>query len=70
MGHGNHILSHRTIPGLHIDVEERPEAIAGKMVVEAGVQIAQPIHMCFGLAHETGIQQINIEVEIGELADY
>lgn len=68
VGHGNHILSHRTIPGLHIDLEERPEAIAGKMVVEAGVQIAQPIHMCFGLAHETGLQQINIEVEIGERA--
>lgn len=68
VGHGHHILSHRTVPGLHIDWEERPEAIAGKMVVEAGTRIAEPIHMCFGLAHETGFQQINIDVEVGEEA--
>jgi Fe-S cluster assembly scaffold protein SufB len=68
VGHGHHILSHRTVPGLHIDLKERPEAIVGRMIVEAGVQIAQPIHMCFGLAHETGVQQITIDVEIGENA--
>jgi hypothetical protein len=66
VGHGNHILSQRTIPGLHLDVEEGLGAIAGKIVVEAGVQLAQPIHMCFGLAHETGVQQINIHVEVGD----
>ena len=68
VGHGNRILSHRTVPGLHVDLEERAEAIAGKMVVDAGVRIAEPIHMCFGLAHETGVQHINIDVEVGEEA--
>ena len=68
VGHGHHILSHRTVPGLHLDLEERPEAIVGKLAVEAGAHIAHPIHMCFGLAHETGAQQININVEVGEQA--
>ena len=68
VGHGHRILSHRSVPGVHVELEERPDAIAGKMIVEAGAQIAQPIHMCFGLAHEAGIQQIKIDVELGEEA--
>jgi len=66
VGHGHHILSHRTVPGVQLDLEELPEAIAGRLVVEPGAHIDQPIHMCFGLAHETGVQHININVEIGE----
>lgn len=68
VGHGHRILSHRTVPGLHVDLEERPDAIVGRMIVDAGVQIAQPIHMCFGLTHETGMQQIKIDVELRENA--
>lgn len=40
---GHHILSHRTVPGLRVEMEERPDAIVGKLIVEAGAQIAQPI---------------------------
>ena len=66
VGHGHRILSQRMVPGLHADFEERPDAIAGKIVIEAGAQIPQPIHMCFGLAHATGVQQIKVDLEIGE----
>ncbi len=66
VAHGHHILSRRTVPGLRVDIEETPDAIVGKLIVEAGVQIAQPIHMCFGLAHPTGVQQITIDVQICE----
>ncbi|MDH5193532.1 MAG: SufD family Fe-S cluster assembly protein [Nitrospira sp.] len=66
VAHGHHILSRRTVPGLRVELEETPDAIVGKLIVEAGVQIAQPIHMCFGLAHPTGVQQIKIDVQICE----
>lgn len=66
VAHGHHILSHRTVPGLRVDLEETPDAIVGKLIVEAGAQIDQPIHMCFGLAHPTGKQQIKIDVQICE----
>ena len=69
VGHGNRILSQRTVPGLHVELEEQPDAIAGTIVVEAGAQITQPIHMCFGLAHPTGIQQIKIHVRVNEGAE-
>jgi len=66
VAHGHHILSHRTVPGLRVEMEETPDAIIGKLIVEAGAKIAQPIHMCFGLAHPTGVQQIKIDVQILE----
>lgn len=66
VAHGHHILSHRTVPGLRGELEETPDAIIGQMVVEAGVTNARPIHMCFGLAHPTGEQQITIDVQAKE----
>jgi Fe-S cluster assembly scaffold protein SufB len=66
VAHGHRILSHRTVPGLRVDLEETPDAIVGKLIVEAGAHIAQPIHMCFGLARPIGVQQIKIEVEVCE----
>ncbi len=66
VAHGHRILSHRIVPGLRMNLEEAPDAIVGNLVVEAGVEIAQPIHLCFGLAQPTGVQQIKIKVEIRE----
>jgi Fe-S cluster assembly scaffold protein SufB len=66
VAHGHHILSHRTVPGLRVDMEETSDAIIGHMVIEAGATIAQPIHMCFGLAHPTGVQQVRINLQVNE----
>jgi uncharacterized protein len=66
VAHGHHVLSHRTVPGLRVEMEETPEALVGNIIVEAGARIAQPIHMCFGLAHPTGVQQIKIGVQVNE----
>jgi Fe-S cluster assembly scaffold protein SufB len=68
VGQGHHILSRRSVPGLQLDVKETPEAIVGKMTIQAGVTIARPIHMCFGLAHPTGSQRIQIDVFVEERA--
>jgi hypothetical protein len=68
VGQGHRILSQRTVPGLDLAVEETPDAIVGKLTVRAGVTIEQPIHMCFGLAHPTGSQRIQIDVFLEERA--
>jgi Fe-S cluster assembly scaffold protein SufB len=66
VGHGHRILSQRTVPGLRVDLQETPDAIVGTMTIEAGARIAHPIHLCFGLAHPTGVQHIKIDVEVRE----
>lgn len=63
---GHHILSHRTVPGLRVELEETPEGLIGQIIVQAGVTIAQPIHLCFGLTHPTEVQQITIDVQMQE----
>lgn len=68
VGQGHRILSRRSVPGLDLDIEEAPDAIVGKMTIRAGVVIEQPIHMCFGLAHPTGSQNIRIDVVVEERA--
>ncbi len=68
VGHGHHILSRRSVPGLRLDLEETSDAIVGKMTIQAGVTIAQPIHLCFGLAYPTGSQRIHIDVFVEERA--
>lgn len=64
--HGHRILSRRSVPGVRVELEESPDALVGTLTVEAGAQIAQPIHMCFGLAHPTGAQHIKIDVKVCE----
>lgn len=70
VAHGHRILSRRSLPGLRVALEEAPDAISGELVVERGARIERPIHMCFGLAHRTGIQHIRItlRVETGAVA--
>jgi Fe-S cluster assembly scaffold protein SufB len=68
VGQGHRILSRRSVPGLDLEVEETPDAIVGKMTIRAGVIIEQPIHLCFGLAHPTGSQNIRIDVMVEERA--
>ncbi len=64
VAHGHRILSRRGIPGLRVDLEEEADAISGEIVVERGARIAYPIHLCFGLAHRTGLQQIRITLKL------
>ena len=68
VGHGHRILSYRSVPGLDLNLKETPEALVGKMTIRAGVTIAQPVHMCFGLAYPTGSQRIHIDVFVEERA--
>lgn len=61
---GHRILSRRTVPGLRVELEETQDAIVGNLTVDAGVRIERPIHLCFGLARPTGLQQIRIDLTI------
>ena len=59
---GHRILSHRTVPGLRVEMEKMPDVIVGQLIVAAGASIAQPIHMCFVLTHPTGWHTLKLDV--------
>ncbi len=66
---GNKILSRATVPGLVMDLVETDDGVEGEIRVAAGVKIAKPIHICFGMIPENGIQVIDLKVVMEEDSD-
>jgi len=65
---GNKVLGMHSVPGLKVDVKELADGIDVAVDLEAGVEIAKPVHLCFGMLPETGIQKIILNVNIGSNA--
>ncbi|HHX95334.1 MAG TPA: SufBD protein [Clostridia bacterium] len=61
---GNKVLGAHLVPGLCVDPRETEDGVAVKIVVEEGAKIARPIHMCFGVVPEEGLQKIDMHVEV------
>jgi Fe-S cluster assembly scaffold protein SufB len=61
---GHQILSARRVAGLTVDVRETATGIAARVAVAAGVRIAEPVHLCFGVVHPQGLQEIEMEVSL------
>jgi Fe-S cluster assembly scaffold protein SufB len=65
----NKILAVNEIPGVHIEAEETPTGIKAHIAVDPGTWLAHPVHLCFGMIPEQGLQEIIPEFEIGEDAE-
>jgi len=67
--HRSTVLGSNTVPGLHVDVEEIQDGINAKLTVDEGAKIQKPVHMCFGMLGETGIQRIEMHVHVKKGAE-
>ncbi|MDI6846342.1 MAG: SufD family Fe-S cluster assembly protein [Candidatus Saccharicenans sp.] len=65
----NRVLSSRVVEGLEIEPEELPDGVKARLRVGRGVKIKQPVHLCFGMLPERGIQKILLDVEIEDEAE-
>jgi hypothetical protein len=61
---GNRVLGMHAVPGLHVDVEEREDGIHAGIRVDRGVVIEKTVHLCFGVIPETGVQRIDMDVDV------
>jgi len=62
----NMVLSNKTVDGLIIDVTEHDDGVDVKLELEEGRVIKNPVHLCFGVIPENGIQRINFDAVIGK----
>jgi len=62
--HHNTVVGSQLLPGLHVDVKELEDGIDAKIVLDEGTVIEKPVHFCFGMLPETGIQRIILDVDI------
>ncbi len=62
----NRVLGAHTLPGLIVDAEEFDNGIRLNFELKEGVQIKKPVHLCFGMLPEEGLQEIILNVNIKE----
>jgi len=64
--HGNEVVGAHLVPGLEVDAEQLDDGVEVHIRVKPGARIAKPIHFCFGMLPEEGLQHIVMDVEAGE----
>ncbi|MDI7274708.1 MAG: SufD family Fe-S cluster assembly protein [Anaerolineae bacterium] len=62
---GNQVLGLNAIPGLDVGAESVPDGVRVSVRVEPAVSIDMPVHLCFGVVPEEGVQGILVDYEIG-----
>lgn len=60
----NHVLGMHALPGLEVDVKELDDGIQAALTLTAGTAIAKPVHLCFGMTPDRGVQRIIMDVDI------
>jgi len=61
---GHKILSTRDIEGLEVKAKETLDGISARITVKGGVKIKNPVHLCFGILHNKGMQKIKMDVKL------
>jgi len=60
--HGNEVVGSHLVPGLDIEAEQVEDGVEVHMRVREGVRIEKPVHLCFGMLPEEGVQHILMDV--------
>jgi len=66
--HHNQVVNAHLVPGLKVDVQEESDGINARIRVAAGTVIEKPVHICFGMLPETGLQNIVLDIGVEENA--
>ncbi len=64
--HHNEVLGAHLVPGLDVQAEPIEDGVNIKIRVDKGTVIEKPVHMCFGMVPEEGLQKIIINAVIEE----
>jgi Fe-S cluster assembly scaffold protein SufB len=64
--HGNEVVGAHLVPGLEVDVDQLDDGIRAHIHVDRGARLAKPVHLCFGMLPEEGLQHIVMDVEAEE----
>lgn len=65
----NKVVNVSELPGIHMFAEELPNGVKAKIEVDEGTKYDEPIHICFGMLPEEGLQEVISEFIIGKNAN-
>jgi Fe-S cluster assembly scaffold protein SufB len=66
---GNHVLAINLVEGVDIQAQELEQGVRARVAVAPGTKVDYPVHLCFGMVAEEGLQEILSEFEIGAGAE-
>jgi Fe-S cluster assembly scaffold protein SufB len=61
--HENRVLGNDGVSGLKIETEEMETGVNIHLLVEEGAKIKNPVHLCFGVLPQEGLQEIILKVD-------
>jgi len=61
--HENKVLSVQEADGIKVETKETESGVSIHFLVEEGAKIEYPVHLCFGVLPEEGLQEIMLRVE-------
>jgi len=59
---GHKILSKRAVKGIEVEAVDTEAGISARVRVLEGTHLLNPVHLCFGVLHKSGIQRINMDI--------
>lgn len=63
---GNEVLGMRGVPGFNVNVKQLEDGVDIAVKLDEGTILKKPVHLCFGMYSDTGIQRIIMDVDIGK----
>ncbi len=62
--HENRVVGVKLVEGLNVDANETDKGVDAVISVDEGTKIEKPVHICFGVLPENGLQHINLDIRI------
>jgi len=58
--HKNKVIGSHLVKGLVLEPKETRSGVDIRLIIERGIKIEHPVHLCFGVLPQKGVQEINI----------
>jgi ABC-type transport system involved in Fe-S cluster assembly, permease component len=69
VAYGHRLASTQSLAGVRVEAEATDTGIEARITIAAGTRVAQPIHLCFGLYQQFGVQNVHLALTLEPRAD-
>ena len=64
--HQNRVLTASEVEGVRLKYEPKENGVDVELLVEEGIKVKHPVHLCFGILPQEGLQDIGFRVDVGK----
>lgn len=64
VAYGHQLASQQSIPGVTVIATSSGHGIHARVGIAAGMQVLEPVHLCFGMLDPSGLQNVQLELTL------